>query len=580
MAVYEIQGPDGGTYEIEVPDDYTEDQVMQAAATLFQGPAFSERQQSAEAMPQPTFDPRPLPSASSNATRVGGFQQIGDPELKRMADPTGTGFENWAAGTGKFFYDTARGIGQLAGTVSEEDVAEARRLDAPLMNTTGGQLGAVTGAAATVIGPGALAKAAGAPAAVTSTFMPTTIRGNAALGAGLGFIQPVVEGESRLENAAYGAAGGAAGGYVGQKIAGIGRAQSPRAPAQRGTAIQSARQQGYVLPPSEMNAGVVARTIEGLSGKQQIGQAASTKNQAVTNRLAKRALGLSDDVPLTRETLDAVRAQAGQAYDEVASLGTVKPNLSYFRSLQRLTKDARQAAKDFPDGAKNPILDAVEALKVNQFDARSAVAKVRELRQQAESFGVKGEKQLAGQLRKAASAIEDALEQAARKAGKPELAKQFRDSRQLIAKTYTVQSALNESTGDVSASVLAKLKGRKPLTGELRAIADAGEAFPKATQTLRDPYRAFSPFDLAAGGVGVGSMNPWLVGAMVGRPTARSAMLSGPAQSVLTRQALEGRMLPQIIPNSSRAQTLLRAQERAMPPAMAGLLVTPEEERY
>lgn len=515
----------------------------------------------------------------SSATRRSGFTQVGDPDIKRMADPTGTPFENLAAGTGKVFYDAARGLGQLAGVVSEEDVAESRRLDAPLMNTTAGQVGAVTGAAATMIGPGSLAKAAGAPAAVTRALMPTSVKGNAALGAAFGALQPVAPGESRLENAAMGAGGGAAGGYIGQKIAGLGRAQSPRVPDQRAAAIRSARGEGYVLPPSEMGAGLIARTAEGLSGKQQIGQAASSKNQAITNRLARRAIGLPDDAPLNVETLQAVRNSAGEAYEAISSIGTVQPGMGYFRALQRLTKDARQAAKDFPKGTPNPLLDVVESIKARQFDARSAVEQIKSLRDRASEAGRQGNDRLAGQIKKAAGILEDALEQQALKLGQPELARNFRESRQLIAKTYTIQDALTDATGDVSAPVLARLKRTTPISGELKKAADAAEAFPKALQTLKDPYRAFSPMDLAAGSYGVGASSPMLA-AFLARPLVRAGALTSPVQSVLARQATQGRMLPQIIPDSSRAQMLLRAQERALPAGMVGLLGSQDEERY
>lgn len=200
MARYRVQGPDGRTYIVEGPDGASQEEVLQAAQSLAASGAA-------------------MPSAGSNASRVGGYTPGRDPEMARWTNPTGSAWENFAAGMGKAFYDTGRGIGQLAGIVSEEDVAESRRLDAPLMRTGAGQLGNIGGYVAQIVGPGAVAggvakaapSTAGAANAVRSAFLPTSLAGNVGQGAALGFVQPVTEGESNLGNAAMGGAFGGAG---------------------------------------------------------------------------------------------------------------------------------------------------------------------------------------------------------------------------------------------------------------------------------------------------------------------------------------------------------------------------------
>lgn len=162
---------------------------------------------------RPRFSGLPAP----NVSRVGPFRQVGDPDIARWRDPTGGPGENFAAGIGKSFYDTARGVGQLVGAVSTEDVEQSRRLDEPLTRTTGGQFGQIAGSVAQVVGPGAVAKAAGAPAMVTNALMPTSLGGNIAQGAAFGALQPVGEDDSRLQNIAIGAGAGG----VGYAIPGI-----------------------------------------------------------------------------------------------------------------------------------------------------------------------------------------------------------------------------------------------------------------------------------------------------------------------------------------------------------------------
>lgn len=58
-------------------------------------------------------------------------------------DPTAgmTRSELFLAGMGKAFVDMGRWVGNKVGLVSDEDIAEAKRLDAALMNTKAGQLG-------------------------------------------------------------------------------------------------------------------------------------------------------------------------------------------------------------------------------------------------------------------------------------------------------------------------------------------------------------------------------------------------------------------------------------------------------
>jgi hypothetical protein len=102
------------------------------------------------------------------------------------------------AGAGKAFTDVGRGVGQLLGINSQADIDEAKRLDAPLMKTTAGKVGNIGGNVAI---------------ALPTVFIPGAqgVAGSAAVGAGMGFIQPVASDESRLNNTLIGGAAGAGG---------------------------------------------------------------------------------------------------------------------------------------------------------------------------------------------------------------------------------------------------------------------------------------------------------------------------------------------------------------------------------
>lgn len=135
-------------------------------------------------------------------------------------DPTegmSTG-EKFLAGTGKAVADIGRGVGQLArnvmpdraadaiGLPNQADIDEAKRLDAPLMATTAGTAGNVTGNIA---------------AAIPTAFIPGAqgLSGAAITGGVLGLVQPVASDESRTRNTLLGAGAGAAGVVAGRVLA-------------------------------------------------------------------------------------------------------------------------------------------------------------------------------------------------------------------------------------------------------------------------------------------------------------------------------------------------------------------------
>jgi hypothetical protein len=104
--------------------------------------------------------------------------------------------ERGLAGAGKALTDIGRGVGQAVGLVDRADVAESRARDAPLMGTTAAKVGNVAGNLA------AFAPAALIPGA-------NTLVGGAALGAGMGFMQPSTGTGETLMNTGLGGAAGA-----------------------------------------------------------------------------------------------------------------------------------------------------------------------------------------------------------------------------------------------------------------------------------------------------------------------------------------------------------------------------------
>lgn len=328
----------------------------------------------------------------------------------------------------------------------------------------------------------------------------------------------------------------------GMKLAGmagnaIGRlVRGPAQTAAQTAAIQSARGAGYVVPPSQAQPSLVNRVLEGAAGKITTAQNASAKNQGVTNKLAAQALGLPADTTLTPAVLTNIRTAAGQAYNAIGSTGAITPAASYSAALDNIAAPYLKAAQAFPNAKPSPVLDLVESLRSPTFDAAAAVEKIKQLRTAADDAFRTGNTDVARASRSAAGALEDAIEGHLNTIGSPDLLRSFREARQLIAKTYTVEKALNPASGTVDAKKLAQqLAKGKPLSGDLRKAAEFAASFPKAAQTpeTMGSLPQWSPLDLY-GGMGIAGIG----GAVTGNPIAALGLALPMARSGARSAAL------------------------------------------
>jgi hypothetical protein len=351
---------------------------------------------------------------------------------------------------------------------------------------------------------------------------------------------------------------------VGKGANALGRIVSgPDVPASVVQGVKAAQQSGYVIPPSQAKPTLVNRALEGFSGKITTAQNASARNQAVTNKLVATELGLPANTQLSPEILDNVRKTAGQAYEAVGSTGMVQPGPGYAQALDDITASARKAAQGFPGAKPSPLIAEIDSLKSPQFDAQSAIAKISELRDKANAAYSAGDKAMGKSLKSAAGAIEDAIEEHLKTVGAPaQLLDGFRNARQLIAKTYTVQSALNGASGTVNAQKLAsQLNKGKPLSGNILAAAKFAQQFPKAAQPLErmGSLPQVSPLDFGAlGAMSAATANPALMAGVIARPAARAAVLSPMVQNGLSKTAGPN-ALSALARNPGAAQLMYRA---------------------
>lgn len=310
-------------------------------------------------------------------------------------------------------------------------------------------------------------------------------------------------------------AGGIAGSLLGAsmfKPTPIGKSVQELQNAGRDKILKEAQKQGYVALPSDVGAGKIPRAMETVSGKFKAEELASAKNQQVTNNLTRKYLGVADDTPLTTETLDTLRENAGQVYQQAASLpatqiqstkgGMVRSSLTrngseIINDLKLARDDARSAWKAFNFGSDKPTQARNAAI--------TADAKVKSL--------------------------ENELETLAKQNNQPELLNELKRARTEIAKIYTVEKATNPITGSVDARAIAKQLNKKaPITGELQLIGKFAQAFPKVTKPVAEQPNPFSIYDVIGTSYGVGAANPLVAAVPAARIAGRYGVLSKPIQ--------------------------------------------------
>lgn len=447
-------------------------------------------------------------------------------------DPTSgmSGTEKFLAGTGKAMADLGRGVGQMVGAVSRDDVAQSRKRDAALMNTGAGVAGNLFGNVAM------LAPAAMIPGANTAA-------GAGTIGAVTGMLQPSTSTSETMLNVGLGGVGGVAG----QKIANAApaffaarRAAQAAADVVKSQKLGAAKQAvaaGYVIPPEDIGGGAVVKAATGLAGKIKTAQEASARNQTVTNGLIRKDLGIGLSEPLNTDTLKTIRDVAGQAYDKFRTVGTVTADKAFNDKLDDVLKTTRGAARSFPGLKSDEAETLVKTMRQPAFDAGDAIDATKVLRELGDTAYAKGDKQLGKAYKSVSGALEDALDRHLQGAA-PAAVKEFRQARQLIAKTYTVERALNSQTGDVSAQVLAQqLKKGKPLSGGIKTVAQIGEAFPKATQALKEAPKTLSPLDMAVAAASSAGAGPVGLAGLVARPAVRNMLLSEPMQRQMLKES-------------------------------------------
>lgn len=448
---FEVQSPDGKKYVVNAPDGATQQDAIAYVQKNFYA--------------QPTYDP-----------------------TEGM-----TGTEKFLSGAGKAMTDLGRGVGQMVGLVDRADVAESRRLDAPLMNTNAGLAGNVVGNIATALPTMAIPGV-------------NTLRGATLLGGALGLAQPSVNTTETVGNVALGAGGAAAGQKifegVSKMLAGTKNAQQyatfgettklSGTPSVRATGggytfgsvgddasagltksqsqlAKEGQKLGFKLTPGQASGSKSLQQLEAKLESQPMTSgtfnAIKDQNQKTLNRAAAKAIGERGD-SLDSSVLANATDRIGGVYKMVADKTVRKIDPDQF--LGRLSSIENEF-EGLATISQNPLVNKLigyaskgEATREQLQDIASKLGKAAANNMTSAS----GDRQMGMALFQVKDFADDILESGL----KGETQKAFREARSQYRNLMLLtqrQGVINPSTGNVQGNALASVLQQKDKQGFL-----------------------------------------------------------------------------------------------------------------
>jgi hypothetical protein len=334
-------------------------------------------------------------------------------------------------------------------------------------------------------------------------------------------------------------------------------AAEQQANAVRDATLRAAQQEGYVVTPGSISPTGKNILAERIAGKTHLEQLASVQNQTVTDKLARRAVGVPENTPLTSEGMQQIRkVEFDKGYAPLNKVGAVATDAAFLDDLVNIESKYVGAAGSFPGAVPETVEKLVKNFTVDKFDSADALKATRSLREQAKGNFKSGDTPLAQAQIAVANALENQIERALTAANNPkaaEMLEQFRLSRQRMAISHTIEDAIKEGSGSVTAAKLARdIQSGKYVSGDLKTIAEFANIFPRVAQT---PSQIGTP---AAGtllgrglGGGVGAGLGYLAGGGAGAGAGAAIgglapeLVSAGMRNYLLSQTAQRRMMPQ-----------------------------------
>lgn len=374
---------------------------------------------------------------------------------------------NLRSGVGHSYASFGRGVGQLVGVVSPDEVKESNRLDAPLLRTGGGFTGSIGGSVATSMIPGigleAGAMSLGAKAPIVANALrtagqafiaPKTMGQAIGGGATIGLLAPSENIDQTVTNTALGA-GASAGGNL------LAKALKPNISPE----VQLLRNEGVTPTLGEIMGGRFKMAEDKATSIPLLGDVIASGQRRAVEDLNRAALAravnpIGQKVSgIGREGLDDVYRALGDEYDKILSGVVVRADQQFGGDLVKI----RQMAQSLP------------APQRDQFD-RILQQKVLEKIGPNGVFDGETMKVVESELGRLASGYR----------GSPDF-----DVRQMSDALSSVQSSLRDLVGRTNPQVADRVKEINQGYAQFARLRDA-------SSRMGSPDGVFSPAQLAA----------------------------------------------------------------------------------
>lgn len=314
---------------------------------------------------------------------------------------------------------------------------------------------------------------------------------------------------------------------------------------------------GMVVPPSTTNPSFTNRMLETIAGKENVQNWTRRVNDLRRQQAGNLTLGQHPDTPLTPDSMDAIMADAGQAYEGGRAIPLFRTSDEYLNDMARIEKDFMGANESFPGAQKPEIADLINTYLQPTMTGNAGVSAVKMLRTKASDAFAQGNSEAGRIYRELQESIEDELERGAKAKGMPNTIQQLRDARVQYAKAATIKDAM-EPDGTITGPGLARAWNRRvPMTGPLMDAAEFARQFPKAN--LSSSASGSPVHHLTAWGPFVGAG----AGASLGREVA-STIGTGHTVLPIAGTAV-GASYPLIRAQALRSLMSPRGQARAIP---------------
>lgn len=489
----------------------------------------------------------------------------------------GTGSENFWAGFGKAAVDTKRGIQQLGALVGntlgvvdndtvDQTFADAKAnqaQDADLMKTKAGLAGNIAGNIGTSVVGGTLIKGAGqgvgqlgkamvaadaAPSIGTATMAagntianvgkaitaPQSFKQAAAVGAGIGALQPSTSLADKAKGTALGAAAGLAGQGIAQGVSRAAKGASDVIGDEVKNLAQLARDKwGIAIRGDQvLNSKPVNAVSAALDYIPFSGSGASKNNlQKQFNTALAKSIGETSDNPAF--AIKQAEDKLGAEFDRVLQATPVKADDAFTNEMAGIMQNARNEMTDQQFGVMQRQMDNILG-KVQAGDVIDAQAAYN-IKKGLDRIGKSNDSTLATYATEMKKALMDALN---RSLG-PEEAAKFAATRGQYSNLMALRKIVPRGAeADISPARLANMKGY--MTQDLNELADIAATFLKPRVGDSGTAQRLASMAAVGGGVPAAAMNPALLipaGLGIGAARGLNKMANSPAA---TKYLMEG----------------------------------------